>query len=64
MGIYGYYAKWNKKSLLENKISALKKIIKQEGEKRCFLSFTQARVSRSGRKVKRNQKGVILWRAK
>ena len=57
MGIYGYYAKWNKKSLLENKISALKKIIKQEGEKGAFYPLHKQELAEAEEKLKEIKRG-------
>lgn len=55
MSIYGYYAKDNRKAILENRISALKRLIKQYGESYPFYSVWKEELSKAEEKLK----GVI-----
>ena len=57
MGIFGYYARRNKKALLENKISSLKKVMKQEGNKSSFYILHKAELEEAEQKLKEIQRG-------
>ena len=52
MSIFSYYARRNKKALLENKISSLKKVMKQEGDKSAFYLIHKAELEEAEQKLK------------
>ena len=52
MGIFGYYARDNKKAILENRISALKRLIKQYGETYPFYPIYKEELLKAEEKLK------------
>lgn len=52
MGIMGYYARDNKKGILENRISALKRLIKYYGENYPFYPVYKEELIKAEQKLK------------
>lgn len=52
MGIIGYYARDNKKAIYENRISALKRLMKQYGEKYPFYPIWKEELLKAEEKLK------------
>lgn len=57
MGIFGYYARDNKEAILNNRISALKRLIKQYGEKYPFYPIYKEELSKAEEKLKKLKGG-------
>lgn len=57
MRIFGYYARDNKKAILENRISALKRLIKMYGENYPFYPVYKEELSKAEEKLKQLKGG-------
>ena len=57
MSIFGYYTRDNKEAILENRISALKRLIKMYGESFPFYQIYKEELSKAEEKLKQLKGG-------
>lgn len=57
MSILGYYVRNNKEAILKNRISALKRLIKQYGENYPFYSVYKEELNKAEEKLKELKRG-------